>query len=176
MFRQTVAVMTGPDRSPAEINQWLSLGAHAALQNADWDRLFESWAETARSLSERLVDRIASERHATFVAQYDTLRQNETARSRRWLCAKADLLCGAFVPPTRDLFGGPERGPDWRSRQDPLIRLISIATDPEVSSAKRRSANETLETYRAMEPSDMAPGPILIRPIGMLMLVPNDAL
>jgi hypothetical protein len=177
MFRQIVALMTTPDRPPTEISQWWNLGAseHTIHQEAVWHRLFASWAEKAQSLSEELIDQIASERHARFVVQYEALKQEEIARSRHWLRIKADLLCGAFVPPTGDLFGEPEPGPGWRSREDPTTRLVAMATDPEVPSAKRRSANETLEILRTMERSGMAPGPILVRPIGMLMIVPDHA-
>ena len=97
-------------------------------------------------------------------------------RSQRWLRVKADLLCGTFAPPMEDLFGASKPVPLWRSQEEPKIRLISLATDPETSDHRRRAAGDALETFQKMEALGVTPGPIMSRPIGMLMLVPRDAL
>ena len=66
-----------------------------------------------------MADQIASQHHATFLAEYEASTQQQTSRSRHWLQVKADQLCGTFIAPTRDLFGEPESGPIWRRQQDP---------------------------------------------------------
>jgi hypothetical protein len=53
--------------------------------------------------------------------------------------------------------------------------LISLATGHDVSVSKRREANEALERFQAIEPSNAIPGSFVCRPIGLLMLVPRDA-
>jgi hypothetical protein len=176
VFREIIAVMTRPDRPPSESVQWLSLGAHehSVANGGVWDRLFAVWAEEARPEAELLAGRIASQRYTAFVARYEALRQEETTRSRHWLRVKADHLCGPFIPPTADLFGVAEPGPVWRTQEDPASRLISLATCRDIPVSKRRDANDALEIFRSIEPSDAMPGPIVSRPIGMLMLVPRD--
>jgi hypothetical protein len=49
---------------------------------------------------------------------------------------------------------------------------VSFATDRDVTVSKRREANDALATFRAMQAANTPPGPIVSRPIGMLMLVP----
>jgi hypothetical protein len=177
MFREIIAVIARPDHPPIESSRWLALGVpeHTAPREALWDRLFAPWVEVARLETEAFAAQIASRRHHTFVARYEALRQHDTARSRRWLRVRADLLCGPFVTPTGDLFGGSDPGPIWRSQEDPATRLISLATGHDIPASKRREANEALETFQAIEPSNAMPGPFVCRQIGLLMLVPRDA-
>ena len=178
MFRQIVAVLARPDGPPKEMRQWLDLGRpeHTVPITQVWNRLFASWAGAAKSDSVSILSQIASRKHAAFRAEFDESRQEEAGRARRWLRMRADLLCGAFVSRTGDLFGGHAPGPVWRHEEDPLTRLILFAADPETPGPKRRDANETVETFHQINPSEAAPGPVASRQIGMLMLVPADAL
>jgi hypothetical protein len=174
-YRHIVAVMVRPGHPPTEITDWLSPGSDVADAFV-WPRLFACWAAPAQSAAEQLVGLIASERHAACVARYDALAADEAARTRRWLHIKADLLCGSSVRANGDLFGAPEPGPAWRYEHDSLARLAGFATDAETPKSKRREANDTIEMFRARELSVTAPGPIVCRPIGMLMVVPKDAI
>jgi hypothetical protein len=176
VFRRIVAVMAMPDRPPAEIRDWLCLGTRECLAGTVWDRLFASWAEPARPATEALVHDIADRQHEMFAAAHEASSRDQASRSRHWLRTRANHLCGPFIPPTGDLFGEPASGPDWRSREDPLTRLISFATDTETPAAKRREANETIAALRTVEARYSALGPVTYRPLGMLMLVPADAL
>jgi hypothetical protein len=178
MFRRIIAIMARPDGSltdicdcwPADITDVTTLPADSV-----WDRWFATWAEPLRPRADLLADRIASQCQQAFVDRRVAHTREHMSQSHRWLTARADLLCGAFVPRTVDLFGGPEQGPTWRYQADPVHRLVSLATDPETSSAKRREANDALATFRAAAASDAAPGTITVRPIGLLMLVPSHA-
>ncbi len=178
VFRETIAVMARPDRSPVELSEWLNQDPSEPDQqeNRIWDRLFSSWAGPARVQSESLVASIASRKHQAFMARHETLKQGEIARSRRWLRVKCDLLCGSFVAPTGDLFGAPSPGPAWRFQEDRLGRLVSFANDRDTPDPKRRQANEAIEIFRNLESSQVMPGPVSIRPIGLLMLVPAYAI
>jgi superfamily II DNA or RNA helicase len=177
VFRAMVALIASPDRPPAECKDWLAFGTqdHSCAFAEVWDRLFSPWAASARSAAEVAINQIASRRHATFLAEFEASTQKEAARSRHWLQVKADQLCGTFIAPTRDLFGEAKTGPMWRRQQDPVSRLISFGTDRDVIAPKRRDANDALDTFRAMQAANAMPGPIVSRPIGMLMLVPGDA-
>jgi hypothetical protein len=176
-FRQIVAIIATSDRPPVEIDRWLAIGAPAPTVAAKgvWDKLFASWSERAQSKSNDLLSRIASRRHKAFVARHDKMKKQQTAQSRRWLRVKANIFCGPFTPSTGDLFGVPETGPAWRVERDPLTRLILFATDPATTAAKRREANEVIATFQAIEPASGMPGPVVARPLGMLMLVPRNA-
>jgi hypothetical protein len=177
VLREMVAIIAGPNRPPAECVEWLGLRTtdHHSPHDEVWNKLFSPWAASARSAAGVVADQIASQRHARFLAEFAGSRQQESARSRHWLQVKADQLCGTFAAPTRDLFGEPESGPIWRRQQDSMTRLVSFATGPDVTVSKRREANDVLDTFRAMQAANTPPGPIMWRPIGMLMLVPRDA-
>jgi len=177
VFREIVAVIASPNRPPAECRDWLAFGTqdHGCSIEGVWQRLFSHWAAAARSAAEHLANQIAFQRHTTILADYEASTKQETARSQHWLRVTADQLCGTFVAPTRDLFGEPESGPVWRRQQDPATRLVSFATDRDVSGSKRREANDALDAFRVMQAANATPGRIVSRPIGILMLVPRDA-
>ena len=64
-------------------------------------------------------------------------------------CAvRADDICGAFVPPTGDLFGAAAHGPDWQSLSAPLDRLAAFTADADNSPARRREANSVIELFQ----------------------------
>jgi hypothetical protein len=138
--------------------------------------LFGYWAEIGQKNSESMLGRIASQKQEAFMARHEVSKQEEIERSRRWLRVKANQLCGAFVPETADLFGDFHDGPAWSRQDDPLARLVSFATDPETPKPKRRDANVALEIVGSIEHSYARPDSIVCRPVGMLMLVPRDAL
>jgi hypothetical protein len=175
MFRQVIAIMAEPDRPPVEINEWLTFDTAEISYNDAWDRWFESWASPILPQCREIASTIAKRRQGEFDQKLKTSKQQEMGRIRRWLGVRANLLCGSFVPATADLFGAPQTGPVWRRQKDPLARLTSFAADPESPASKRREANDTLDLFRAIEAHDAVPGPILTRPLGMLMLVPKDA-
>jgi hypothetical protein len=173
-FREIIAVMVRPDYPPAESDQWMALGTskYFVSDESVWDRQFAYWASQGLLDSELMVSGIGLRKHEAFVERFEAMKHEGTARSRHWLRVKTDLLCGAFAPPTGDLFGASASGPEWRFQEDPMTRLISLATCPETPPSKRREANNTLETFQTIEFPSALPGPIVSRPIGMLMLVP----
>jgi hypothetical protein len=176
VFRQVIGILATPDRQPVELDHWpgLDISELADPEDQIWDRLFACWSGPARSKSEDLLSGIASRKQETFVAHYEELRQQQIARSRRWLRVRANHLCGLFTPMTGDLFGASDTEPAWRHQRDPLTRLISYATSPETPVGKRREANDVLEAFRGMEPSAAKPSTVVSRPLGMLMLVPGN--
>ncbi len=175
VFRRVIAILATPGQPPLECHDWLSLGHPSrAIPGAGvWDRYFPE-SDAMRAEAETLVTRIMAREHAALLEQWTAWREAETARWQRWLRARATLLCGSFTPPTGDLFGTPETGPAWQREEDPGARLVSFATDPAVPQAKRREASETLEVFQEARAADAMPGPFVPRPLGVLMLVPDD--
>ena len=92
-----------------------------------------------------------------------------------WLRRRADDICGGFEPRTGDLFGGVANGPAWQLLPLPHDRLAAFAADNRNAPARRREANGVVELYRrrSMEHETSAALSLpVLRPIGMLMLVP----
>jgi hypothetical protein len=179
VFRRIAVIMARPDGSLADIGDGLppAVTDFATLPaEFVWDRWFAIWAQPALPRAAVFADGIARQCHQAFAERHAQHARELMSQSHRWVRGRADLLCGAFVPRTVDLFGGPEPGPVWRYQADPADRLVSLATDPETSAAKRREATDALTVFRAAAASGATPGTVTVRPIGMLMLVPSDAI
>ena len=158
-------------------NLWLSL----ALPTPDapppdiWRRMFQSWAEPrlahAASRAGLELTRIAD----AFTGRLREACERDDDGLLRWLRSRATAICGAAKPNIADLFGESATAGDWRSLSDPLQRLAGFATDAAEPAVKRREANAAIEIcQRAYKNRDLRlklSVPIL-RPIGMLMLVP----
>ncbi len=172
MFRRTIGVIAGPGAPPAVSDDYLSMAVSDA--RPAWPR-FRTWSGTARREAAALVSDIADQEYRKFAARHAASRTLRATRTQNWLRIRTNMLCGAFVPPTEDLFGGSERDPPWRHRDDPRERLAAYAIDPEVQAARRRQANEVLDIARTLDAEESEPGAVQCRPIGMLMLIPNDA-
>ena len=177
VFREIIAVLAGPVLPPTEVTHWIDFADYRDVGPIDkvWERWFAPWENRARRDAEHLSHGIGLKKHEAFIARYEGVRQETLARSRHWLRARADLLCGPFVPQTGDLFGASDLAPIWGRQEDPSTRLVSLATCPNVLGSKRREASEALETFREMAPSEEMPGPFVCHPIGMLMVVPRNA-
>jgi hypothetical protein len=75
-----------------------------------------------------------------------------------------------------DLFGLEAVVPDWKSLRDPLDRLAAFAADADNPTARRREANSVVALFRRRVDEQigrMALSPSRLRPIGMLLLVPD---
>lgn len=176
LFRRVIAVLARSGQSPVACDDWMSL-AREAVDPPDgyWNRTFRAWSEEALSRSSILVNEMVKNREAAFRMAREASVQAERARLAEWIAARGDALCGERVPLVPDLFGVQPSGPAWRHMTDPVDRLVSFASASETSGARRREANETLEIWRAAETRWAAPDPAMSRPIGLLMLVPDDA-
>jgi len=172
-YRRMLGVLAAPDRPPEPVDDPLAFATTETI--ADWTRDFAPWAGEARAASNALVWKIAEEDRNGFVVKHDTARRARLDRTRDWLRVRADLLCGPAEAPTGDLFGAPAPGPSWRYRTDPRTRLAAFATDPEVAAPRRRDANATLEMFGTLSAANGEPDAVVCRPLGLLMLVPADA-
>jgi hypothetical protein len=118
------------------------------------------------------MDRVAME----FAGSQRNWANREAADLRRWLGLRADDICGVAVARMGDLFGLEAAVPDWKSLQDPLDRLAAFAADAGNPTARRREANSVVALFRRRvdeQVSRMALSPSRLRPIGMLLLVPD---
>ena len=101
--------------------------------------------------------------------------EEEGATLERWLRKRADEICGVSMAGMADLFDTVPAGPAWQSSSIPLDRLAGYAADGNNPTTRRREANSVVELFQRRsnergEHGDLSP-PVL-RPIGMLMLVP----
>ncbi|HTB46083.1 MAG TPA: helicase-related protein [Acetobacteraceae bacterium] len=170
----------GPPSEFPEPERWLALAMPDRAIPADlvWQRLFASWLPKRQPQAEKfaavIMDRVA----ADFVRTQRDRADQEVVDLQRWLRIRADDICGAHMPRTADLFGLAPTLPDWKSLPAPLDRLAAFAADADNPPARRREATSAVALFqrRAMERERRtALLPPRLRPIGMLLLVPEDS-
>ena len=152
-----------------------SVAAAPSAATDVWTSQFAAWVPQALPQAEELA-RVEMQREADrLAAQHARIADEEKTELDRWLSIRANDLCGCYLPPTGDLFGPVSSGPIWQSLETPFERLAAFAADAGNTATGRREANGAIELFakRTRANSDRAAmlAPIM-RPIGMLMLVP----
>ena len=171
VFRRLVGVLARDGQSPVACDPLaFATPSHA---EAVWDRWFAAWPGAVRAEAQDLALDIAAEWERSFLRDDEAVWREDLARSREWVRLRADRLCGPVAPAAGDLFGAPAGGEGWRHDPDPVTRLAGFAASAEAGPATRREAIETLETWHTRSRRD-EPGPMTLRQIGMLMVVPAD--
>jgi superfamily II DNA or RNA helicase len=179
---QTIVAVLLPKSGPAvelaEPERWLRLGAQDRCIPPDglWQRLFASWVPKRRSHAEKIAATAMDRLTVEFARSQCNGADHETADLRRWLGLRADDICGVAVARMGDLFGLEAVVPDWKSLRDPLDRLAAFAADADNPTARRREANSVVALFRRRVDEQigrMALSPSRLRPIGMLLLVPD---
>ena len=176
-FRQVVAISVQRHCRPLQLTEWITPADSEETCSAHgvWDRIFAPWAQSARTEAETLAYQIAHRKRDAVAAHREKQQQDRAEQLRLWTRVRADQLCGTFVPPTGDLFGAPKPGFAWRHEADSATRLILLATHADTVASKRREANDVLAVIEKFERSRMGRASVAVRPIGMLMLVPDDS-
>ena len=160
-----------------EPERWLQLAAPDRLLPATdvWHSLFAHWVPSRQ----REATSVASAAMQRDAARITMDHQRRTERDwndlQGWLRRRGDEICGAFVPPTGDLFGATEDGPEWRLLSAPIERLAAFTADADNPPARRREANSAVELFRRRNGELAALSPPVLSLIGMLMLVPSAA-
>ena len=162
----SVAVLDGAP--PAEADPALLAGGE------DAPRASRTVPEDQLRAADKLAGEIAARFGEDAVRRWRAVTHERLTRARIWLRLRSDHLCGDLEAAVNDLFGAPPPGPAWRYLTDPRARLVSFATDPAVPAARRREANDLLALYQELTPDDQERSPVLCRPVGMLILVPED--
>jgi len=178
--QRIVAIFVPADAAASEVvdpARWLDWPGTdcAAAVTEPWRSLFAHWLPARQPEAEALALAI-TERHAVMLA---VARRRSVDRAiadlRRWLRGRADDICGRAMTPTGDLFGAAASGPEWRSLSAPLDRLAAFAADSTNAAGRRREASSAVELFQRRDAECTArlewSAPIL-RPIGMLMLLP----
>jgi len=140
-----------------------------------WQDLFACWVPGRRLEAESVADAVMLRETAQVAADHQQRSQRETSDLQDWLHRRASDVCGAFEPQTGDLFGAVAHGPAWQLLPLPLDRLAVFAADDSNTPARRREANSIVELYQRRITEQAARAvlsPPVLRPIGMLMLVP----
>jgi hypothetical protein len=171
---------SGPPVELAEPEAWLRLAEpdRAIPPEGQWQRAFASWVQKRTRQAEKVAaatgDRMATE----FAAMQGHAAEREAADLQRWLRLRADDICGAYAPRTPDLFGLAPTLPGWKSLPAPLDRLAAFAADTDNPPARRREANSAVSLFqrrREERETRTSLSPPRLRPIGMLLLVPDGS-
>jgi len=182
-WQRVVAVRLPIFGSPAEIGtpaDWLRLGDPGREIEAQglWRRLFADWAPARQAEADAVAGAAMQREAAAFARSLLNCVEAEATELDLWLQSRADDLCGRVQPQTGDLFGAVLAGPAWQADVQPLGRLSAYAADGANPAARRREAASASELYhrrvqeRTARADLSAPS---LRPIGLLMLVPPEA-
>lgn len=141
-----------------------------------WQTMFQHWVPARRPEAEAAASTAMHEVAERLLELNQKECHRENMELEAWLRRRADEICGPGIPIVQDLFGDAPSGSDWRFLSTPLDRLACFATDACNAAEHRREANAAVELFgqRSKEAADRAalPPPTL-RPVGMLMLVPE---
>lgn len=181
--QRVIAVLlpvSGPPAELAEAERWLRLATsdRAIPPEGVWQRLFACWVPRRAPLAQKLATAVMDRMAAEFAETRRDRAVREIADLQRWLRLRADDICGAHVPRTADLFGLAPILPGWKSLSAPLDRLAAFAADADNPPARRREANSAVALFQRRgeerKSNTALPSPRL-RPIGMLLLVPDGS-
>ncbi len=182
-LQRIIAVLlpvSGPPAELAEPECWLRLATpdRAIPLEGLWQRLFASWVPKRRPQGEKIAAAVMDRVAAEFARTQRDRAEREVADLQRWLRLRADDICGVHVPRTADLFGLAPILPGWKSLSAPLDRLAAFAADADNPPARRREANSVVALFQRRgeeRDSRTALSAPRLRPIGMLLLVPDGA-
>jgi hypothetical protein len=180
-MQRLVAVLLPVSGPPVELTEpdgWLRLATpdRAIASEGLWQRLFASWVPKrqpqGKKIAAAVMDRVAAE----FARTQRDRAEREVADLQRWLRLRAADICGVYMPRTADLFGHAPIVPTWKSSPAPLDRLAAFAVDADNPPARRREANSAVALFQRRA-EERASRTVLsaprLRPIGMLLLVPD---
>ena len=180
-LQRIVAVLlpiSGSPKELAEPESWLRLAAidRAVPVEGLWQRRFASWVPRRLPEGEKIAASVMHLAATEFAGTQRDGAEREAAELQHWLRLRANDLCGAHVPHMADLFGAGPTVPGWKSSSAPLDRLAAFAADADNPAARRREANSVVALFqRRVEEreSRTVSSPPRLRPVGMLMLVPD---
>ncbi len=180
-FHKVIAVLLPVRGKAVEVSEperWLRLAVlDRPIPRTDvWRRLFARWVPDRRHEAEAAARAAIARDVSRLMADHQGWIDREAKRLQDWLRGRADDICGEFVPRTGDLFGVTADGPAWQFRSAPLDRLAAFVADPDNPPARRREAGNAVELFERGRKDLGARAclvPTVLRPIGMLMLVPS---
>jgi hypothetical protein len=179
--QQVIAVLLPQAGRAEEIQdpaQWLKFAApeRAILPDGIWHRHFHRWAPARQADAEVVATRAMQRTADAFAAGQKASGVQEAEELDRWLKLRADKLCGPPRQRIADLFEPPPDEPGWRSPLPDRDRLASFAADGENPTSRRADAKAVLALYEeraADRARRLMLSPPILRPLGMLMLLPE---
>ena len=180
-LQRVIAVMLPRSRPATEMTQaesWLHLAACDRTTAVDgvWPRWFAGWLPRRQRQAEEIATVAMQRMGGEFIDTQRARHEGNRTELEHWLTLRANDICGEPVGWTADLFGASPDLPTWRTLAAPLDRLAAFVADADNAPAKRREANSALALFRRRWDEtavDLAPARPALRPIGMLLLVPN---
>jgi hypothetical protein len=179
--QRIIAVLLSACGPPAELEEpesWLHMAVpdRAIQPDCVWQRWFASWVPKRQPQAEKIAAAVMHRVATEFARTQRHEGEREAADLQRWLRLRADDICGVRVSPTADLFGLAPMLAQWKSLASPMDRLAAFAADADNTPARRREANSVVALFQrrsAESESRTALVPPRLRPIGMLLLVPD---
>jgi superfamily II DNA or RNA helicase len=173
--------VSGPAVERPDPAMWLELASkdRAIPAAGVWQRFYAGWPSERRVEAASVATAAMQRLTAEFTSAQSAIEEREIANLRRWLYGRANDICGTRIPQTEDLFGAPSTGHRWLILDDPFERLAAFAVDPDNAPARRREANSAIELFnrRSKESAErLAFAMPVLRPLGLLMLVPPELL
>jgi hypothetical protein len=180
-FMRIIAVLLPACGSAVEMAKpelWLRLAeAGCAVRGRDvWHELFADWVPGRRQDAEAIASNVMYREAARAAAIRGQSHEAESAQLQAWLRSRADDICGAYKPPTGELFGATATGPDWQWLEAPLDRLAGFAADGSYQPPRRREASSAVALFQTRSAEIVARTSLLppvLCALGMLMLVPR---
>jgi hypothetical protein len=180
-LQRVVAVLLPISGSPKELAEpdcWLRMAAADRAISAEglWQRRFATWVPRRLPQGEKIAALVMHRVATEFASTQRNSAEREAAELGQWLRLRTDDLCGVPVPRIADLFGAGPVIPAWKSSAAPLERLAAFAADADNPATRRREANSVVALFQRREEardSRAALSPPSLRPIGMLLLVPD---
>ena len=177
-FERVIAVRV-VEGQPAQV--WIEPAAWEGLAQkpvatADlWTRTFASWAPTSEAAARVAAQAAFAELAATFAREQEAVLATERAELNAWVKERALTLCGPIQGVQGDLFSTGPRLSEWKTRTEPVERLVAFATDGAQPISQRREAETVVKLCRDRDADldrrrPLAPEPP--SPLGLLMLVP----
>jgi hypothetical protein len=179
-LRRIIAVLLPVDGGASELvdpERWLRLATQDRpfWPGNAWRDLFADWVPRRQSEAEAIAGAAMRREVARLRLDHRRSSKRQAMELQDWLRRRADDICGAFVPRTGDLFGAADARPAWQSLREPVERLAAFTADPNNPLPQRREANSVIELFQRQQGEHAARAPLsapILRPIGMLMLVP----
>jgi hypothetical protein len=172
LLRSVIALQLFPDGSVKQQNDCLALPGKAIRPTGLWQKHFTGWAEDAIAAASHHASNVADRLCAAAARKYNDRVGRDIAAAHAWLARRANELCGPALAVTRDLFAPEPEQLDWRSDQAPEHRLANLAADPSIPIPHRRDAAEAVTRFHALTAMSRSFPPRIVRPLGMLMLLP----
>ena len=172
MLRHVFALHLSPNGLVAEQDDILAFAGRAICPDGLWQKLFADWAPAAMEAAAQHAAEVGKRVAAASSSAHYNRNEQAAAAAQAWLARRSQELCGPLVSVFDDLFDARALPATWQSCPVPEQRLAEFAADPAIAPGPRREAAEAVARMQALRAGQPPFPRHVIRPLGLLMLVP----